>query len=118
MLSDPPVGILIHHAGPQILDELNVSLMNDTGVLSEEMLGDNNPKLLNRSKLVTTREDVDGVFARVRRDDVPVVGLLEGVVAAALGLEEGGEGGGEGVCESGTGGSMSVLVPKMEGKVT
>jgi len=84
------VRILIHHAGPQILDELNISLMDDTGVLSQKMLGDNNPELLNRSKLVPTREDVDGVFARVCRDDVPVVGLLEGIVAAALGLEEGG----------------------------
>jgi hypothetical protein len=91
MLGHSTVGILIHHAGPQILDELNVSLVDDARVLSQKMLGDNDPKLLNGRKLVPTREDVDGVFARVRRDDVPVVGLLEGVVTAALLSEKEGE---------------------------
>lgn len=100
MLRHATVGILVHHAGPQVLDELDVGLVDDVRVLSQEMLGDNDPKLLNGSKLVPTRKDVDGIFARVRRDDVPVVGLLEGVVTATLfiirkGEREGGRGEGE-----------------------
>lgn len=54
MLGHPTVGVLIHHAGPQVLDELNVSLVNDIRVLSEEVLGNDDPKLFDRSKLVST----------------------------------------------------------------
>lgn len=54
MLSYPTVRILIHHAGPQVLDELNVRLVNDIRVLSKEVLGNDDSKLFDRGKVVST----------------------------------------------------------------
>lgn len=55
MLRHPAVRILVHHAGPQVLDELDVGLVHDAGVLDQEMLGDDDAKLFDGCELVPAR---------------------------------------------------------------